>query len=231
MPDSKPESKPDSKPESKPDTKPEGKPEPKPRAPRAPKADSARSGSTRAEAARSDPAKAEAARSESASMGGLDMPTLAPVAAAAPSTRPIGTPAAPKGGWWWGTGRRKRAVARVRLRPAKGEAKVLVACRGNKIKTIEEYFTEDRDRASVYAPLKAVGVVGKMDVMVRVNGGGYMGQAGAIMLGVARALKGYDPNMDANLRAGGFLTRDAREVERKKYGQSGARRRFQFSKR
>jgi small subunit ribosomal protein S9 len=212
----------DSKNEGRNEGKIEGKAEPKPRAPRAPKSD----------AGRAEPAKAEPKRAEAPALGGLEMPVAAPVAPAPEAGgRPVPVAQAPKGGWWWGTGRRKRAVARVRLRPAKGEAKVVVACRNKKIKTIEQYFTEDRDRASVYSPLKATGVLGKIDVVVRVSGGGYMGQAGAIMLGVARALKGYDPNMDATLRAGGFLTRDAREVERKKYGQAGARRRFQFSKR
>ncbi|MCU0688909.1 MAG: mitochondrial small ribosomal subunit protein uS9m [Phycisphaerales bacterium] len=100
------------------------------------------------------------------------------------------------------------------MRPAKGDAKVMIALDGDKTKTIDQYFAEDRDRANIYAPLRATGAMGKMDVIVRVNGGGFMGQAGAIVQGLARALKGYDPQMDA-----------------KKYGQAGARRRFQFSKR
>jgi small subunit ribosomal protein S9 len=191
------------------------------------------------------PAREPRTRKPSAPKGGLEpapAPAIAaPAAVAAPDdapvagARPMPVARAPKGGWWWGTGRRKRAVARVRLRPAKGEGKVLIACNPlkskSRTKTVEQYFAEDRDRASCYSPLKATGVLGKMDIVVRVAGGGYMGQAGAIMLGIARALKGYDPAMDAALRAGGFLTRDAREVERKKYGQAGARRRFQFSKR
>lgn len=165
------------------------------------------------------------------SRGGLDTNPVIPAAPVAAAPRPLAAPVAAKGGWWWGTGRRKRAVARVRIRPAKGEGKVLVAVGKDKTKTVEQYFAEDRDRAAIYAPLRAVGAVGKIDIVVRVAGGGFMGQAGAIVQGLARALKGYDPQMDAALRAGGYLTRDAREVERKKYGQAGARRRFQFSKR
>lgn len=153
------------------------------------------------------------------------------VSAAAPEvhTRPIADPQEPKNGWWWGTGRRKSAVARVRIKPGSGEFKIAVS--RNKTKTVEEYFTEDRDRGDCYAPLDVTGTRGKLDVVVNVSGGGYMGQAGAVLLGVARALKGYDPTLEQALRDHGFLTRDPREVERKKYGQAGARRRFQFSKR
>lgn len=136
---------------------------------------------------------------------------------------------ADRAGWWWGTGRRKTAVARVRMKP--GTGKVVVVCTKNKTKTIEEYFSEIRDRTDAVAPLKISDLMGKMDVFVRVNGGGFMGQAQAIRLGLARALKGYDPTLEAAMRDAGFLTRDPREVERKKYGQAGARRRFQFSKR
>jgi len=132
--------------------------------------------------------------------------------------------AAKKYGWWWGTGRRKTAVARVRLRPGSGEFKI----NGRKI---EEFFTEPRDRADAVAPLTVTQLTGKMDVMVNVKGGGYMGQAGAVRLGVARALRVYDTTLEDALRDHGYLTRDGREVERKKYGQRGARRRFQFSKR
>lgn len=135
-------------------------------------------------------------------------------------------------GWWWGTGRRKAAVARVRMRPAKdGEAKLVIQKTRKKFKTVEEYFSEDRDRGDCYAPLKATDTFDKMEVVVRAHGGGTMGQAQAIRLGIARALAGYDPNFEKALRDAGFLSRDARRVERKKYGQPGARRRFQFSKR
>jgi len=132
-------------------------------------------------------------------------------------------------GWWWGTGRRKTAVARVRVKPGSGEIKIRVS-RGRH-KSVDEYFTEMRDREDVVAPLKDTDTLSKMDVVCRVDGGGFMGQAQAIRLGIARALKGYDPSLEHTLRDKGYLTRDPREVERKKYGQAGARRRFQFSKR
>lgn len=143
------------------------------------------------------------------------------------------TPAEPKQGWWWGTGRRKRAVARVRIRPAQGNggATIRVQIAGNKFKTVEEYFSEPRDRNDCSAPLRVSQLGDKIEVVARVAGGGFMGQAQAIRLGIARALRDYDPTLEDGLRDAGFLTRDAREVERKKYGQAGARRRFQFSKR
>jgi small subunit ribosomal protein S9 len=157
-----------------------------------------------------------------------------------PAYRPPAKPARPlraskpadKRGWWWGTGRRKTSVARVRLRPAKdGPGKLVVHREDKKTKTIEEYFAEERDRNDCYAPLKATNTDGKFEVIIRSHGGGPTGQAQAIKLGLARALLGYDPTLETVLRDQGMLTRDAREVERKKYGQSGARRRFQFSKR
>ena len=151
--------------------------------------------------------------------------------APAPEPKPLAKPKPAKGGWWWGTGRRKRAVARVRIRPAKDGAVFKICLAGQKTKTPDQYFAEDRDRTDVVAPLKVTGTAGKLDVFVRVDGGGYMGQAGAIRMGLARALAGYDPTLEIALREARMLTRDAREVERKKYGQSGARRRFQFSKR
>jgi small subunit ribosomal protein S9 len=130
----------------------------------------------------------------------------------------------PKGGYWWGTGRRKSSVARVRIKP--GQGKLLV----NKRK-LNDYFTREQDRKAVVAPLKAVEAEKSFDVFVNVRGGGTSGQSGAVLLGIARALKNYDENYIQALRDGGHLTRDSRMVERKKYGQSGARRRFQFSKR
>lgn len=133
-------------------------------------------------------------------------------------------PAAQKFGWWWGTGRRKTAVARVRLRPGSGRMTV-------NDKEVDQYFTEISDRNDAVAPLRITDMLGKVEVIVTVKGGGYGGQADAVKLGVARALKIYDANLEPALRDKGFLTRDAREVERKKYGQAGARRRFQFSKR
>jgi len=129
-----------------------------------------------------------------------------------------------KGGYWWGTGRRKSSVARVRIRP--GDGKLLV----NK-KELKEYFVREQDRKAVRAPLVTVDAQKSFDVFINVKGGGTTGQAGASLLGIARALKKYDENYIQALRDGGHLTRDPRMVERKKPGQRGARRRFQFSKR
>ncbi len=137
---------------------------------------------------------------------------------------------ADKKGWWWGTGRRKTAVARIRLKPKEGGT-VTVSRRDGAIKTIDEYFTELRDRTDAVAPIKVAGLEGKIELVAKIHGGGSMGQAQAMRLGIARALIDMDPNLHPAMRDAGFLTRDAREVERKKYGQAGARRRFQFSKR
>jgi small subunit ribosomal protein S9 len=129
-----------------------------------------------------------------------------------------------KYGYWWGTGRRKTSVARVRIRP--GTGKLIV----NK-RELDDYFKRDQDRKAVVAPLKLLHAEKSFDVFVNVQGGGMTGQAGAALLGVARALKTYDENYTGALRDNGLLTRDPRMVERKKPGQAGARRRFQFSKR
>jgi len=129
-----------------------------------------------------------------------------------------------KGGYYWGTGRRKTSVARVRIKP--GEGKLLI----NK-RELADYFTREQDRKAALAPLKAVQGEKAFDVFVNVSGGGTSGQSGAVLLGIARALKNYDEKYIQPLRDGGHLTRDSRMVERKKYGQRGARRRFQFSKR
>lgn len=128
-------------------------------------------------------------------------------------------------GWFRGTGRRKSAVARVRIKPGSGNFLI------NNKKTLEEYFTEDRDRNNILNVLEQTSTKGSVDVYVTANGGGFTGQAGAIILGLGRALLVFDPNLEHVLRDNDFLTRDARQVERKKYGQPGARRRFQFSKR
>ena len=127
-------------------------------------------------------------------------------------------------GWWRGTGRRKTAVARVRIKSGSGEFKV-------NNRDLDVYFCEARDLKNIRNVLEKTGTLGSVDVFVNANGGGYMGQAGAIILGLGRALLKYDTSLEPILRDNGFLTRDAREVERKKYGQPGARRRFQFSKR
>jgi small subunit ribosomal protein S9 len=129
-----------------------------------------------------------------------------------------------KYGYWWGTGRRKTAVARVRIRP--GSGKLII----NK-KELDDFFKREQDRRSVVAPLKSVHGEKSFDVFINVKGGGTTGQAGASLLGIARALRSYDENYVQALRDGGHLTRDPRMVERKKPGQAGARRRFQFSKR
>jgi len=122
------------------------------------------------------------------------------------------------------TGRRKTSVARVILSP--GEGKVVVNHR-----TFENYFPSEALRAEVQLPLAHTEHTGKFDVQVLAHGGGIHGQAGAVSLGIARALLVFNPELRAKLRQGGFLTRDPRAKERKKYGQKGARKRFQFSKR
>ncbi|MBM3822054.1 MAG: 30S ribosomal protein S9 [Verrucomicrobia bacterium] len=123
-----------------------------------------------------------------------------------------------------GTGRRKTAVARVRL--ASGSGKIVVNGRA-----IEAYFCLESQRMTVTQPLSATGTTAKFDVRVSVQGGGPNGQAGATRHGIARALLKADPTFRPVLKAEGFLTRDPRMRERKKYGQPGARKRFQFSKR
>ncbi|MBI3990272.1 MAG: 30S ribosomal protein S9 [candidate division NC10 bacterium] len=125
---------------------------------------------------------------------------------------------------YYGTGRRKRSVARVWLKP--GEGRMLI-----NEQALDEYFTRQAWRFLVTQPLKVAGVEGKFDVYANVDGGGLTGQAGAIRLGVSRALLHADPGLKTPLKRAGLLTRDPREKERKKYGQKGARARFQFSKR
>ena len=127
-------------------------------------------------------------------------------------------------GEFCGTGRRKTAVARVRL--IRGDGRVTVNGR-----EMNEYFYVDRQREAVLAPLKTTKTLGKFDVIVTVKGSGPFGQAGAVQLGVARSLRKALPDTEHTLREHGYLTRDARKVERKKYGRRGARRSFQFSKR
>ena len=126
---------------------------------------------------------------------------------------------------FWGTGRRKKAVARVRLIPA-GDSTITV----NK-KSLDEYFGLDTLKFIVKQPLELLGVTAKYDVIVNVCGGGYTGQAGAIRHGIARALLQAEPETRAALKKAGFLTRDSRMKERKKYGLKKARRAPQFSKR
>ena len=124
----------------------------------------------------------------------------------------------------WGTGRRKTSIARVRIK--KGNGKILV-----NDKDLDSYFPIDRERGMVRTPLKTTKTLGEFDVFVNVKGGGLAGQAGAISLGIARALSKSNPTLAESLRGGGFLTRDSRMKERKKYGQKGARKSFQWTKR
>ncbi len=123
-----------------------------------------------------------------------------------------------------GTGRRKKAVARVFLRPGKGEIKV-------NGRTFEHYFPTESARVPVRQALLATETADKFDVLILADGGGVAGQAGAARLGIARALVEFNAELRPRLKKLGFLTRDPRAHERKKYGQKGARKRFQFSKR
>jgi small subunit ribosomal protein S9 len=168
--------------------------------------------------------------------GGTTAATPA-TAAPSPNVRPVRAPKpADKHGWWWGTGRRKTAVARARIKQASGDDAVVLVSTDAKAakdgyKTLEQYFSEERDRNEALSPLKLANMLGRFRVVLKMHGGGYMGQGAAAKLAIARALRDFDPALEGQLRDAGMLTRDAREVERKKYGQAGARRRFQFSKR
>ena len=125
---------------------------------------------------------------------------------------------------YYGTGRRKSATARVYLRPGAGEVRV------NR-KPFERYFPNETLRMIIRQPLQLTETTGKFDLVINVAGGGPAGQAGAIRHGITRALMMANPELRPPLKKAGFVTRDPREVERKKYGQKGARKRFQFSKR
>lgn len=125
---------------------------------------------------------------------------------------------------YYATGRRKSSTARVFLRPGKGVIEV------NK-RTIDDYFPNETLKMIVRQPLQLTETVEKFDIVATVKGGGISGQAGAIKHGISRALVDYNQELRKRLKEGGFLTRDARVKERKKYGQKGARARFQFSKR
>jgi small subunit ribosomal protein S9 len=121
-------------------------------------------------------------------------------------------------------GRRKESVARVRIAPGTGN----ITING---RTMDEYFGRETSKMILVEPLKLVDQMGKLDVFVNAKGGGLSGQAGAIRHGISRALCEYNPEFRPVLKKAGFMTRDARAVERKKYGRPGARKRFQFSKR
>lgn len=123
-----------------------------------------------------------------------------------------------------GTGRRKTAVARVRLRAGSGR----ITING---RALDDYFPNERDRRWLLEPLEAANLVQSVDITVRATGGGLSGQAGACRMGIARALVSYQPELFGLMRDRGYLTRDSRMKERKKYGLHGARRGTQFSKR
>ena len=124
----------------------------------------------------------------------------------------------------WGTGRRKNALARVRLCPGSGELKI-------NDRTVEDYFPRLVWQSLATQSLKTAGLEGKVDVFVNASGGGLSGPAGAVRMGIARALIRMNPDLRPVLKKEGFLTRDPRMVERKKFGQKGARGKRQFSKR
>ncbi|MBZ5568485.1 MAG: 30S ribosomal protein S9 [Acidobacteriia bacterium] len=125
---------------------------------------------------------------------------------------------------YYGTGRRKSSIARVFLRPGTGEFRV------NDL-PFDRYFVTETQRILARQPLVVTETAGNFNVLATVQGGGVSGQAGAVKMGIARALLAFNPELRARLKNEGFLTRDSRGKERKKYGQKGARKRFQFSKR
>ncbi|GHS85323.1 30S ribosomal protein S9 [Synergistales bacterium] len=126
--------------------------------------------------------------------------------------------------YFWGTGRRKTALARVRIRPGNGELKI-------NNRSVEDYFPRLVWQSNVWQSLKTASLEGKVDVYIRATGGGLTGQAGAVKMGIARALIKMNPDLRPVLKKEGLLTRDSRMVERKKFGQKGARGKRQFSKR
>ena len=125
---------------------------------------------------------------------------------------------------YYGTGRRKSSVARVFLRPGSGNFTV-------NGKPFDEYFVTDAQRIIAKQSLVLTETAQSFDVVANCSGGGVTAQSGAVRMGVARALQEFNPELRAKMKAEGFMTRDARQKERKKYGQKGARKRFQFSKR
>ncbi len=126
--------------------------------------------------------------------------------------------------FFYGTGKRKTAIARTRLYPGTGKIEV-------NGRPVEEYFPRETLRMIINQPLKLVNLEGKFDIKVKVIGGGMSGQAEAVRHGISRALLEYDPEFRKQLKPAGFIRRDARIKERKKYGQPKARKKFQFSKR
>ena len=135
-----------------------------------------------------------------------------------------GTPVVGTQTWFLGTGRRKESVARVFLRA--GSGKFTVNGRG-----VEQYFPNHAWKHDATEPLKFTNLGDQVDVVVSAKGGGVGGQSGAVRMGLSRAIARFNPELRSSLRTNGFLTRDSRMKERKKYGQKGARKRFQFTKR
>jgi small subunit ribosomal protein S9 len=125
---------------------------------------------------------------------------------------------------YYGTGRRKSSVARVFMRPGTGAIKI-------NGKAFDQYFVTDAQRIDAKSPLVVTETTATFDIIANCSGGGVNGQAGAVKMGIARALLEFNPELRSKVKGEGFLTRDARMKERKKYGQKGARKRFQFSKR
>ncbi|HIJ39030.1 MAG TPA: 30S ribosomal protein S9 [Rhodospirillaceae bacterium] len=144
--------------------------------------------------------------------------------AAAPEAAPVYEPKIDAQGRSYATGKRKNAVARVWVKPGSGR----ITVNG---RTVEVYFARPVLRMLINQPFQVANRVGQFDVVATVVGGGLSGQAGAVRHGISRALTFYEPALRPPLKAGGFLTRDSRVVERKKYGKAKARRSFQFSKR
>ncbi|KKN79909.1 hypothetical protein LCGC14_0335380 [marine sediment metagenome] len=213
----------------KPEAEAPKKEEPEAEAPKKekPKAEAPKKEKPKAEAPKKEKPKAEAPKKEEPKAEAPEAD--APVAEAPKEEKPAApkrtAPALPDGVHYiWGTGRRKRAVARVRIRP--GSGKILI----NK-REPAAYFPALRDQNAIVAPLEAAEMMASWDMWVNVGGGGTTGQADAVSLGLARALSKAMPELESTFRHLGLLTRDARQVERKKYGQPGARKRFQFSKR
>ena len=153
--------------------------------------------------------------------------TISPTAltnAPVPGAEPTGHGPEVRPSYIWGVGRRKSSVARVRIAPGTGKISI-------NERDYNDYLTNERDRKAIFGPLEVSNTGGKLDIWANCAGGGPTGQAGAIIMGLGRALSRFDPSVEVALRNAGFLTRDSRMKERKKYGQRGARRRFQFSKR
>jgi small subunit ribosomal protein S9 len=153
-----------------------------------------------------------------------DFSALADLKAVAPVAAPVREPKIDAQGRSYATGKRKNAIARVWVKP--GSGKIIVNGRA-----VEVYFARPVLRMLINQPFQVANRAGQFDVVATVTGGGLSGQAGAVRHGISRALTFYEPALRSPLKAGGFLTRDSRVVERKKYGKAKARRSFQFSKR